>query len=70
MITKRKNYTIGHDGYVSEITQFLEQFLAEHPDVIDEQSRGWHIFWDREVNLDEQKRASADSVPTKPYYYS
>jgi hypothetical protein len=70
MFTKPKTYKAGHDGYVSEITQFLDKFLEEHPEVIDEQSKGWHIFWDRDVNLDEQKRADKDSVPSKPYYYS
>ena len=70
MFAKQKGYTAGHDGYVSEITQFLDKFLDEHPEVIDEQSRGWHIFWDRDVDLGELKKAGEDSVPAKPYYYS
>jgi len=70
MFTKPKAYKVGHDGYVSEITQFLDKFLGEHPEVVDEQNQGWHIFWDREVDLAEQKKAITDSVPTKPYYYS
>jgi len=70
MFAKRKDYRVGHDGYVSEITQFLDKFLEEHPEVIDDQSRGWHIFWDRDVDLGELKKADQDSVPTKPYYYS
>jgi len=70
MFAKQKGYKAGHEGYVSEITQFLDKFLEEHPEVIDEQSRGWHIFWDRDVDLGELKKADADSVPAKPYYYS
>jgi hypothetical protein len=70
MFTKQKDYRVGHDGYVSEITQFLDEFLVEHPEVVDEQSRGWHIFWDRNVDLGELKKAEEDNVPTKPYYYS
>ncbi|SFH85570.1 Protein of unknown function [Collimonas sp. OK307] len=70
MFAKQKGYKAGHEGYVSEITQFLDKFLEEHPEVIDEQSRGWHIFWDRDVDLGELKKADEDSVPAKPYYYS
>lgn len=70
MFAKQKDYRVGRDGYVSEITQFLDEFLDEHPEVVDEQKRGWHIFWDRNVDQVELKKASEDSVPTKPYYYS
>ena len=70
MFAKQKGYKAGHDGYVSEITQFLDKFLEEHPEVIDEQNQGWHIFWDRAVDLGELKKAGEDSVPAKPYYYS
>ena len=70
MFAKQKGYKAGHDGYVSEITLFLDKFLEEHPEVIDEQSRGWHIFWDRNVDLGELRKAGEDSVPAKPYYYS
>ena len=69
MPTKQLKYRIGHGGYVSEFTQFMDTFLQEHPDVIENERRGWYIFWDRHVDLGELKKAKEDSVPTKPYYY-
>jgi len=55
--------------YVSEYEQFLDGYMAEHPAVVEDQRRGWKIWWDRIVDLDAQKRQARDSVPPKPYYY-
>ncbi|MES2536501.1 MAG: DUF3460 family protein [Pseudomonadota bacterium] len=54
-------------GYVSEFEQFMGHFLEDHPDVLDNQRRGWNIFWDRKVDLDELKKAEEDSVPMKDF---
>ncbi len=56
-------------GYVSEFTQFMDQYLAEHPEEIQEQRRGWAIWWNRPVDFEEVKKAAEDSVPTDGYYY-
>lgn len=56
-------------GYVSEFTAFMENFLAEHPEEIQEQRRGWAIFWNHKMDFDEMKKAAGDSVPTEGYYY-
>ncbi len=56
--------------YVSEYEQFLDGYMAEHPAVVEDQRRGWRIWWDRIVDLDALKRQARDSVPPKPYYYS
>ena len=48
----------------------MDQFLEERPDVVADQRRGWHIFWDRDVDLEELKKANEDTVPPKNYYYS
>lgn len=69
MSAKQQEYRVGHAGYVSEFTQFMDKFLEEHPEVIENERRGWRIFWDRKVDLAELKKASEDSVPTKAYYY-
>jgi len=55
--------------YVSEFEQFFGKMLNEHPEYVDDQRRGWHIWWDHRVNLEDERLARTDSVPTPPYYY-
>jgi hypothetical protein len=62
-------YVPGHGGYVSEFDQFLTGFLDEHPEVPENQRRGWYIFWDHNVDLAELDRAQKDKLPTHPYIY-
>jgi len=54
-------------GYVSEFTQFMNQYLAKHPEVVEDQKRGWGIFWDRKVDRAAIKKAEEDSVPDDSY---
>ena len=56
-------------GYVSEAEQFLQEFLRQHPEVDEDRRRGWNIWWDHRVDLDELQKQRADSVPVKPYHY-
>lgn len=55
--------------YVSEFDEFLHRFMAEHPEVEEDQMRGWYIWWDHRVDLDELDKQREDSVPAKPYQY-
>lgn len=57
-------------GYVSEADQFLGQFLRQHPEVEEDRQRGWYIWWDHRVDLDELDKQRKDSVPVKPYHYA
>jgi hypothetical protein len=66
---KRPAYTPGHSGYVSEFEQFMDKFLAEHPEAVEHQRSGWDIFWDHEIDLNELDRAGRDKVPLKGYDY-
>ena len=34
-------------GYESDLTRFMRQFLAEHPEEIESQSQGRAIWWDK-----------------------
>lgn len=66
------NHQGGHGkttGYVSEFAQFMHAFMESHPEVVVNQRKGWNIFWDKNVNFEELKDATADSVPVKSYYY-
>ena len=64
-------YRTGHGGYVSEFTNFIDDLLQQHPEIVDDQDRGFNIFWDRDdVEFEELKKAEKAAVPVKPYPYS
>lgn len=56
-------------GYVSEFDQFMGQFLAKRPQVLEDQQRGWYIYWDHRVDLDELEKQREEAVLTKPPQY-
>ena len=62
-------YRPGHGGYVSEFEQFLNRYMSGHPDIEQDQQRGWYLLWDHRVNFDELERQRKDAVPLPPYYY-
>jgi hypothetical protein len=66
---QKEPYRVGHGGYVSEFSQFLDSFLELHPEVPEDQRRGWYIWWDKDVDLKEEELEKSDSVPTPGYYY-
>lgn len=37
-------------AYVSEFTLLMDRFLAEHPEVLEDQHRGRLIYWDKKVD--------------------
>jgi hypothetical protein len=69
MKPKRAKYRIGHGGYVSEYDQFINAFMARHPEIGDDQRRAWYIWWDHKVELDDMKPQHDDDVPVKSYQY-
>jgi hypothetical protein len=48
--------------YESDLTKFMKQFLAEHPEEVESQRRGRAIWWDK--SLDE--RAPSPSMRHAP----
>ena len=48
--------------YESDLTKFMRQFLAEHPEEVESQRKGRAIWWDK--TLDE--RASTPSMRHAP----
>lgn len=56
-------------GYVSEFDQFMGQYLAQRPQVVEDRQRGWYIFWDHRVDPDELEQQRENAVPEKPYHY-
>jgi hypothetical protein len=63
------NERIGQGGYVSEFEQYLNVFLASHPEVEADKKRGWNIWWDRKVDANDPTLQGADAVPAKAYKY-
>jgi hypothetical protein len=55
------------DGYVSEFSSFLDGFKATHPEVVEDQRRGWYIYWDRRVDFAELEHTLKDNLPYTPY---
>lgn len=70
MKPRAQKYRVGHGGYVSEFSQFINAFLEQHPEVVEDQRRGWYIWWDRQVDLHELEKAREDTVELPPYYYT
>lgn len=54
-------------AYVSEFTNFIDHFLEDHPDVVQDQWVGREIFWDKQVDFADQKHATQDTVPEDGY---
>lgn len=55
--------------YVSEFEQFMDGYLARHPEVEQDRQRGWYIWWDHRVDLDELDKQRENALPVKPYVY-
>lgn len=69
MHTRPESYRPFAGGYVSEADQFLDGLLRAHPELEEDQRRGWYLLWDKQVDLDALEKAREDSVPVKPYHY-
>lgn len=54
-------------AYVSEFEKFINHFLEEHPEVLEDQRTGRAIYWDRKVDLTAQDKAEKDMVPDDHY---
>ena len=59
----------GRKDYVSEFEQFMNGYLAEHPEVERDKLLGWRIWWERHVNPKELTE-QAHEKPQRPPYHS
>jgi hypothetical protein len=56
--------------YESEHTQFMREWLQQHPEELQAQKEGRALWWDKPVrDLDSQRRLAEVSVPQKAYCY-
>lgn len=55
--------------YQSDFTRFMNDYLRQHPEVEEERRALRLTWWDRKVDLDDQRRWKEANVPQKPYVY-
>ena len=55
--------------YESDITKFIRDFLARHPEVVEKQARARATWWDRPQKPGERKALEQAAVPKKSYEY-
>ena len=58
-----------HDMYESEHTRFMRELFQKKPELADEQRRGRAIWWDRDLDPDQQKRDAQSRVNQSSYVY-
>lgn len=56
--------------YVSEFTNFMDHYLEEHPEVVDEQMRSFNFFYNPEIDREEQENANEDIVQDDHYGFT
>ena len=56
-------------SYVSDYTQFMSGLLEQHPEWVADQLAGRAQFWDKEIDLDEQRRLREAREANRPYPY-
>lgn len=57
-------------AYVSEFTIFMDQYLKEHPEVVEEQKLGWASFWQRKAEIRAPEISKDDIAPDDSYGYA
>jgi hypothetical protein len=57
------------DQYTSEITQFLQKYKSEHPDVEQRQRDGRARLWDRPQDPELNEAFKQARVRQNPYVY-
>lgn len=55
--------------YESEITKFIRDLKQKNPRLEEEQRAARARWWDRKLDLEEQRRFAQARVPQKPYVY-
>ena len=56
--------------YVSEHTKFIDDVLAQKPELDDDRKKGRALWWDKSPrDLDARRQMDEGTVPQKPYVY-
>ncbi len=57
------------DMYESEHTKFMREMLEKNPELTEKRLAARAIWWDRKLNLEEQKRFKESKEPQKRYVF-
>ncbi|OGA29938.1 MAG: hypothetical protein A3I01_02390 [Betaproteobacteria bacterium RIFCSPLOWO2_02_FULL_65_24] len=55
--------------YESDVTLFLRDVVAAHPEIQESQREGRAMFWDHKVDFEALEREHQSEVPMKGYPY-
>ncbi len=55
--------------FESDLTRFLRELKQQRPEIEAQQRIGRAIWWDKELDLEEQERRRAAAVPRPGYAY-
>lgn len=56
--------------YVSEFTLFMDRYLKEHPEVVEDQARGFDIFWHPRIDPGTPVNGNGIAVPDDHYGFT
>lgn len=62
-------YLFQRPAYQSDITLFLKQFKADHPQAEQHQKEGRDLLWDKTVDREAMSEFRAARVAQQPYVY-
>ena len=65
-------YGPGRREYVSEFTRFMDGYLHQHPEVQQDRTLGWRIWWERPVDpksIDREAQANLKPTVYHSYFY-
>jgi len=55
--------------YESDLTRFIRELKGKQPEIERRQREGRAIWWDAELDAEQQKRWQESKVPQQPYVY-
>lgn len=55
--------------YESDVTQFIRELLEKDPQLKAQQKQNRATWWDRKLDLNEQKCNEQSEAPKQPYAY-
>ncbi len=55
--------------YESDVTRMIRDLLRDKPHIVQEQKKGRALWWDRRLDLEDQKRTRESSVQQQAYVY-
>lgn len=58
-----------YDKYQSDVTQFLNQYLEQHPEEAEQRLKNRGLLWDVTLNPEAEAGFEAAKLPKKPYAY-